>query len=220
MKNVLSGLGVIALTAVVFLGGAATMHFYPEVFGIEREKDINDVKDEPEETSGLDMPGETTKTVVTIEDIEVKLDELSEFSTYSGTYSVTLGKDETRYWLEKMEIPFTTNSIEISCKGIVKVGYDFSKITVRIDDDKIYISLPEPKINDNYVIWDTVECKESNNILNPISFTQYHNMIDEIEEKGVEYVESEDIYKKAEDNIKTLINGFMSEFSDYEIVYM
>ncbi len=195
------------------------MHFFPGWYGIKEEKAVV-VEETKEDTLDLKMPGEAEKRVVTVEEIEVKLEELSEFSTYSGLYTVEYAKDDTRQWLEKMDIPGSTNSINIKCQGIVKVGYDFSKISIKVDDEKIYISLPEPQLNDNYVIWDTVECTESNNILNPIEFSQYQEMIDEIEAKGLKQVESENIYEKSEANIKVLIEGFLSEFEDYEIVYM
>ncbi|HCA54696.1 MAG TPA: DUF4230 domain-containing protein [Ruminococcaceae bacterium] len=69
-------------------------------------------------------------------------------------------------------------------------------------------------------MWDTVECTESNNILNPINFSQYQDLIQEIEEKGLEKVEDEGVRQEAEKNLKVLIEGFLSEFSDYEIIYM
>lgn len=93
-------------------------------------------------------------------------------------------------------------------------------IVVKVDDEIIYISIPEAQINDNYVIWDSVECKESNCIFNPIEFTQYQELIDEIEEKGLKDVTDKGIYQRAEDNLKVLIEAFLSEFDDYEIVYM
>ena len=95
-----------------------------------------------------------------------------------------------------------------------------SDIVVKVDDDKIYISIPEAQLNDNYVIWDSVTCKESNNIFNPIEFSQYQEIIDEIEEKGLEDVTSKGIYQSAEDNLKVLIAAFLAEFSEYTIVYM
>lgn len=73
------------------------------------------------------------------------------------------------------------------------MGYDISDISIKVDDYKIYIALPQAQLNDNYVIWDTVECEEKNNIFNPISFDQYQEFIDEIEEKGLSQVEEKGI---------------------------
>ena len=95
-----------------------------------------------------------------------------------------------------------------------------NRIIVKVDDTKIYISLPELQINDNYVIWDTVKCSETNNIFNPIEFAQYQEIVDEIENRGLEDVEKQGIYQNAEENIKRTMNAFLAEFEDYEIVYM
>ena len=122
--------------------------------------------------------------------------------------------------MDKIPVLGSTNSIEITCKGIVKVGYNMADIVVKVDDEKIYISIPEARLNDNYVIWDSVECNESNSIFNPIEFSQYEEIIAEIEEKGLEDVISQGIYQSAEENLKVLIEAFLSEFDDYEIVYM
>ena len=46
------------------------------------------------------------------------------------------------------------------------------------------------------MIWDTVSCNETNSILNPIEFSQYRNIIDEIEKKGLEEAEKQGIYRK------------------------
>lgn len=176
--------------------------------------------DEPENVFDLELPLEVEKRVVTVEEVESKLVEIGELSTYSGEYTYTLGKEESRYWLDKVPVLGSTNSIEITCNGIVKVGYNMNDIVVKVDDDKIYISIPEAQLNDNYVIWDSVVCNESNNIFNPIEFTQYQEIIDEIEEKGLEDVTSKGIYQEAENNLKVLIEAFLAEFSDYTIVYM
>ena len=168
----------------------------------------------------LKLPGEVEKQVVTVEDVKSKIMEMAELTTYSGEYTVTMGKDETRYMFDDIKVLGTTNSVEITVSGVVKVGYDINEIEIRVDDDKIYIKLPEAKLNDNYVIWDTLSYSESNNILNPIEFSQYEELVDEIEKKGLENVESEGIYQKAEENVKKIMDGFLSEFTDYEIEYV
>ena len=210
IKNVLAVLIVFTLVfGVGFIVGRKSGE--PEQVVVEKESD---------KSFDLELPGETEKRVITVEDVESKLVEMQELSTYSGEYTITLGKDETRYFLDDIQVLGTKNSIEITCSGIVKVGYDMSEILVKVDDDKIYISIPEAKLNDNYVIWDTVEYKEENNILNPIEFSQYQEIVAEIEVLGLEDVESKGIYASAEVNLKKVINAFLSEFSDYEIVYM
>lgn len=95
-------------------------------------------------------------------------------------------------------------------------------IEIKVDNDslKIYISLPEAQILDNYVIWDPVKCQEENNILNPIDFEQYQGIISEIETAGLALAEADGIYQDAEANMGTIICNFLSGFADYEIVFL
>lgn len=50
--------------------------------------------------------------------------------------------------------------------------------------------------------------------------SQYQEIVDEIETMGLEDVKSQGIYKSTEENVKKIMNGFLSEFVDYEIIYM
>lgn len=56
--------------------------------------------------------------------------------------------------------------------------------------------------------------------MNPIEFSQYEEIVDEIEQMGLEDVESKGIYDNASENIKNIIKAFLSGFKEYEIVYM
>lgn len=202
-------IAVVLVLAVVFVAGYYTA------------KNTNGSKEDvAEKSAGLELPGESEKRVVTVEEVKSKLTEMAELTTYCGEYTVTLGKDETRYFLDDIKVLGTTNSITITASGMVKVGYDMDKIVVKVGDDKIYIKLPEAQLNDNYVIWDTVSCSEANNILNPIEFSQYQEIVEEIETKVLVDVESKGIYHSASENAKMVMDSFLAEFENYEIVYM
>lgn len=194
-------------------------------FGIGRCTGISqqpeeEIVSENDDEKDLKMPFETKKETITVLDVKSTLKEISEFSTYECEYTVTYGKDSDRRIGKDMKIPGTTNNITLTCDGIVKVGYDVNDIDVDVDENTIYISLPEKaKVNDNYIIWDTVEVDEKNNILNPIEFPQYKTLIGEIEEMGLEEAEFNGIYDKAEENLKIIIEGFLSKYKDYEIEY-
>ena len=170
----------------------------------------------------LELPAEVEKRIVTVDEIEVALADISQFSTYCGEYTVSKSADYARYFLDNIAIPGTINTITIECSGIVKVGYEVADIEIKVDNDsfKIYISLPEAKVLDNYVIWDTVRCQEENNILNPIDFEQYQGLISEIETEGLTVAEADGIYEDAEANVEIIICNFLSGFEDYEIFFL
>ena len=215
-KAISSTLAVLLTLALVFSAGYFVGSFPDE------EAEIVEPINPAEEKFDLELPAEVEKRIVTVEEVEVMLVDISQFSTYSGEYTTTKLAEYTRYFLDNIAVPGTTNTINLECKGIVKVGYDVEEITIEVDNDskKIYISLPAPKVLDNYVIWDTVKCQEENNILNPIDFEQYQALISEIEDDGLALVEADGIYADAEENIITIIRNCLSGFEDFEIIFL
>ncbi len=173
-----------------------------------------------EKSSQFKLPGFMSKRKVTVDNITATLKEIEEFSSYQVTYKVEKSEEETDYFLKKIKVPFTTNKIAIKCTGVVKVGYDISQIQVDVNNSKqeIYITLPDAKVNDNYIIWDSVNFNETNNLFNPIEFGQYKNLFQEIEAEGLKEAESNGVYQKAEDNFKKVINSALAAFG-YSVIY-
>lgn len=167
----------------------------------------------------INIPGFSQKREITLDEIRSTLKAIEEFSTYQSEYNVKKSAEETRYFLESIKIPLTTNKIAIDCKGIIKVGYDLNTIKISIDDEKkvIYVILPEPKINDNYIVWDSVDFNEVNNILNPIEFGQYKTLFEEIEAEGEKLAVQDGILQKAEENLKKIISGAFLKFRGYTV---
>ena len=215
-KAIRSTLAVLLTLALVFSAGYFVGSFPDE------EAEIVEPINPAEEKFDLELPAEVEKRIVTVEEVEVMLVDISQFSTYSGEYTTTKSAEYTRYFLDNIAVPGTTNTINLECKCIVKVGYDVEEITIEVNNDskKIYISLPAPKVLDNYVIWDTVKCQEENNILNPIDFEQYQALISEIEDDGLALVEADGIYADAEENMITIIRNCLSGFEDFEIIFL
>lgn len=171
-----------------------------------------------ERITGITLPRITQGSEVTEEAVKAKLSEMAELTTYSAEYTVTLGKNEVKR-IKSFELGITRNSILITAGGIVKVGYDIESIDVAVDENVIYVTLPEKaKLNDNYVIWDTVECDEHNNIFNMIEFAQYYEIIEEIERLGLEKAEAEGIYESAAEQMKYLVEMALGAFDGYEVV--
>lgn len=169
--------------------------------------------------SSLSLPGEKIRRVVTKKEIDMKLAEIKELATYSGSYHVEWSEDFSRQ-LGNTVIPGTTNIITFECDGVIKVGYNLDNISFKIDEDKIELKLPKPEILDNYVIWDSVICDEKNNILHPINFDEYKIVLDNIEQEGVKEAEKKKIYDLAEKNMKLLIKNALSVFSDYSVKFI
>ncbi|MCC8046568.1 MAG: DUF4230 domain-containing protein [Clostridiales bacterium] len=214
-KKLLHGLAVLLVLVLVFEAGS----FYNRFFGTDASAEAVENDDEDFD---LQLPGEVEKRVVTVDEIEGKLEQLNEWSTYSGNYQIIKSEDFTRYMLDDIAVPGTTNTVNIDCSVVVKVGFNADDINVQVDDEsgRIYISMPDLAITDSYIIWDSVNCDEKNNILNPIDFDEYQSMFEEIEAEGVSKAEEEGIYDEALENAERLIEMSLAAFSEYEVIFL
>lgn len=198
------------------------------VTGMSYQKHLVDKKEattvsQPTTNFDLKLLGETEKCVVTVDEVRVKLQDVGEISSCEGNYHVNKGKNFTRYLIDKIPVAGTTNHVELSCDGIVKVGYKIEDVGVSVDDNskRIYISLPEIQINSNQLIWDeSVQYTEKNNILNPIDFQEYQDLIKEIKDEGLIQAEKDGLYQKAEGSAKSVITNFLGCFEGYEVVFL
>lgn len=214
-KGLLNAVAVILTLAVVFGIGFFAGKIYVEKTSL--------VDSSTNEGFDLHLPGEVEKMVVTAEEVEAKILEIGELTSCEGFYTVTKGKDFTRYILDNIPVPGTTNHVELTCTGVVKAGYDLEDIVVKVDENSktIYVSLPSPKVNSNQLMWDdSMLFNEKNNILNPIDFEQYQSLISEIKEDGLKEAEKQGLYKTVEQNAKNLITNFLGCFDGYKVVFM
>ena len=203
---------VLLVIGVSFGGGYAFCKYYKtESVAIEDENTGIDLK----------LPGEVEKRIVTVEEVESKLVEMSNLSTYSSEYTVLKSADYTRYLLDDIPVPGTTNTITLECDGVVVVNYDVYEMVPTVDtkSQTIYISIPEPSSITNNIDWDGVRVVEKNNILNPIEFEQYHTLISEAKELGLSQAESGGLYEAAEQNVKIIIENYLSGF-EYDIKFI
>ena len=175
----------------------------------------------PSSSGDLHLPGETETRTLTIGEVNSKLLKIGELATCSAEYSVS-ETEEVRNILDNIKIPGTKNSISIKCTGIVKVGYDINKLSPTVDNvsKKIYIAIPSAQLLDNHIYWDSIECTEKNSILNPINFSQYQGLVENIQQTGLKQAEENGIYTAAEDNLKNIITNFLSCFEDYTVVFV
>ena len=170
----------------------------------------------------LRLPGETEVSTLTIGEVDSKLLEIGELATYSAEYSVSESEEEVRNILDNIKIPGTKNSITIKCTGVIKVGYDISKLSPTVDNasKKIYIAIPSAQLLDNHIYWDSIECTEKNSIFNPINFSQYQKLVESIQQTGLKQAEHDGIYDAAGNNLKNIVTNFLSCFNDYTVVFI
>lgn len=149
--------------------------------------------------------------------IEVKHELLSigELATAKYTY---LGQAYIKDYRNVLglDIPFTSHTILITYSGVVKVGYVVDDMEVEVKDTTIYITLPAPRVLDNYI--DTYMTEESNNIFNPIETNEVSEKLNEVKEAELEKCR-DDAYDKAEKEVKKTILGLLQVFEDYKVKF-
>lgn len=164
--------------------------------------------------------------VITRSEVRSKLKAIGQLATYSLEYTIEKSSEDSTTvdffsLVKNWKIPWSTNKITFKCSGIVKVGIEVSEIDIDVDNENkvITVDLPDIELLDNYVIWDSVEVSEQNNVINPISFDQYDILVTEIEKEGLKEAEDKKIYDKAETNLKDIIEELLEVFDGYEIKF-
>ena len=170
----------------------------------------------------LRLPAEAEKRVVTSSEIRAAIDEIREFATCSSIYEV---KKTTDVWrsVDDIALPGTRSTVAVRCQGVVKAGYDVDRITVAVDEqsETVYIRLPQPEVLDNYVIVDTVDVSGSvNNILHPLSFDQYRQVIVSVEAEGLEQATQKGLFTQAENSFRHIVTQCLAGVTDYRIVFL
>ena len=159
-------------------------------------------------------------TLITDTQIEEKLTAIGELATCSFDYLGNRHIANTRQ-VFGTDIPGTLNEIDLTFSGVIKVGYALEEIRfVKNDIDMtITLQLPAPKVLDNYVIFDTLECRETNSILNPTSYENLAGYFTGIEQEELARAEKAGIYADAEQRMKDIILNYLSEFTDYTVQF-
>ena len=90
-----------------------------------------------------------------------------------------------------------------------------------MDPDKhiIKVKLPQPAVQDNYVLLDGMVCTGKNNLLNPIKVEKLPLIFEGITEEAIAGAIDREIYQAAENRMKVIVEEFLAVFSDYSVVF-
>lgn len=161
------------------------------------------------------------KVEITTVQVWEKLHEIDELSTYMKEYTGQTDPISSTKGVPLFD-GLTENTVEITYSGVIKVGYEVGDIQVEVNSDKeiIFITLPEPKILDNYIILDNTLFEEKNNWFNPINVTDVNTYLVQIEEAELGKAIENGIFVEAEKSMKSIVTNFLAVFADYEVVFV
>jgi len=147
---------------------------------------------------------------------------VSDLTTYTYEYANEITESSTRMlpflgW----DIPGTANKVTIQYSGVINIGYDISKMKYDLshDEKKIYVTVPEPEVLDNYIKFDDLVCICEDNILNPIKTDTVMTYFKGIENIELAKAEAENIYEKANEQLKQTVKGYFAVFPEYDVVF-
>lgn len=201
---------IIKIIDVIVLSGIFLFVAFVSGFCVGQKGAAQNVQAAEIEEPEIIIPTMVEKRILTVEEVKAKLMALEEFAVYEKEYQVTTSIDATRYFFENVSVPF-------SCKGVVKTGYDVDKMQISIEDNTIYLTMPEPEILDNHIIWDSVQCEDLDLVMKS---EQYQTMLDEVKAEGLSQVQTSGIYDEANINTKLLIENFLQVYDDYDVEFV
>ena len=143
---------------------------------------------------------------------EEKLSKIQELSTAKYTYIETQSYDDWRELPFSFKIPFTKKSIELQCKGEIKVSYNMKKCEIKSTSGRVTVILPKSTISHNL---DSTAIKEENNIFNPISLKDQDQMEDDLkiimENRAIEKGMLDKAKESAKETIYNLIEQTLND---------
>lgn len=164
---------------------------------------------------------ETAHPEITDVYIEETMTQISELATMSFEYTNHKTVTDTRK-LFGFDIPGTTKTVDIVYSGVIKVGYDVLEIPCAVDEAEktLTFTLPKPTVLDNYIILDTLQCTDGNNILNPIGSEDIIGYFGEIKAEELACAEENGIYADAEEQLKSIITHYFAVFPNYTVLFL
>lgn len=168
-----------------------------------------------------EVPIDTLKEVVEEEEIKQEitshlikqqLNMVWELTTvkynYSGACSVESSKT-----VNGLSIPLTKRVLIFTYDGYIKAGLNLDEASIEVANNMIYIALPEPTVQDNVILEDTIKViDQNNNVLNPLEFEDTMKIIarekQKMEARAIDNQLLEDARKNAEILISSTLNVF------------
>lgn len=141
---------------------------------------------------------------------------IGELSTQAGFYTNVQVIDKSQK-LFGWSLPLTQSKSIFSYDGVIKAGYNFSKITIDVDDTvhTIIVKLPQPEIFSNEIDPDSMQIyDERQSIFTPLKINDMNDSLVELKKESKEKAISNGLLDNVRKNAELLITGFLSSAYD------
>ena len=198
MKKVLAGL----IAAIILVGAGFGVGYY---LGRNHEPLVS-----------------KTEPLVIQKEIEGKMQEISDLATYKYGYTNTASQ-ESSLKIKNWSVPFTTKRFLVRYDGEIKAGVDLSKVTVKVTENAVEITMPKATILSHEIDEKSLEVlDETKNLFNRIQIEDYNTFQTEQKKICEEYALERGLLDKAYDNAKKVITEMIHtvpDAQDYAIVF-
>lgn len=150
------------------------------------------------------------------------LKDVGELVTQSYYYrQIRTIRDSRRLW--GWDIPLTERECIFSYDGVIRAGYNFEEIEVKVENKRVTVKLPEPYIITNEILTETFSVyDEDSNIFNPLHLEDIGGEIEDIRTQGEYEAIQSGLFEATRENAMNVIEGFLSgffDFDEYELVF-
>lgn len=212
---------VIVLAAAIAIGGIYVKDtFFSEDVIVLPSPTPNPDEDKP---GLLDEVIEQVQTV-TMEEVQQILEPASELITAKYYYTEASTYEKHKNLFDKYKIPFTTDKAVFTYDGVISVGIDLSKVEIRIDNEKMKISVYLPPLEETHheIDHNSFEVPyEKDSPFTKTSMKDYTNLIDALKkEKSEEVMDNKSFINYAKDNTVKVLEAFLTAASataEYEV---
>lgn len=151
-----------------------------------------------------------------------ELKDIDEWSTCEYLYNGYINKEDTKS-LFGVNIPLTTNEVEIIYSGKINAGYSVDEtlknLVIDNQNKTIHIRFSKPKVFDNYIKLDDLKIDGDNNILNPIDVGDLNKYFEGVEQDELAKAEKMGLYDQAKEHAQKLIKHMITNTYDYKVVF-
>ena len=148
---------------------------------------------------------------------------ISEFATQAA-YCTTVNTEEAARNIWGIEIPFTQSKYIYSYDIVIKAGFDFTEIEWEIKDTAITVRLPEAKILNSELKWDSFKLyHEDESIFKQIKMEENNEALKNLVQNAEKDAVANGLLDNARSNAETILRGFFGNvynLEEYEIRFI
>lgn len=167
-------------------------------------------------TIGSFIGGKQSKPEITSDLITQQLRSASELTTLEYLYT-NIGKFENNIDFNGWNIPLTTKEFVLSYDGVIKAGIDLEALEVKVEGQKIMVTLPQATITSHVIDEKSIQLfNESKNIFNQISVQDYVDFTKVLKEEKELDLETKGLLEQAQEKSKEVLTTLIDTLTDHE----